>query len=102
MHYKKKKTAKIHSGTFFIPESLLKKLDFIVHFENQSRSVIVERAILFNLGGKNNEWEKSKRIYKKKKKIFNAQRCFKKHCKECKNSKNKQERFFDSLFGESF
>lgn len=72
MHYKTKRTAKEKSTSFYLSENLLKKLDFIASFENQSRSIIVEVCVqyLLHKGDKNGAVKFSKikqRFYKKSK-----------------------------------
>lgn len=70
MHYKKNFRNKVHSTSFYIDEKILENLSFIAQLEGQSRSVIVERGLLFLfLGGDNAHWEKSKRVYAKEKKF---------------------------------
>ncbi len=75
MHYKKNNRQKIHSGSFYLSQQFLDILSLVAEFEGQSKSVIIERAILYKIGGENEKsWEKSKRAYKKKKKIFTKKR----------------------------
>lgn len=101
MHYKTKRTAKEKSTSFYLSVDLLKKLDFIASFENQSRSVIVEVCLqyLLHKGDKNEPVKFSKfkqRFYKKpkqkKKNIY-----FSKNDKQsyCKKTQLLQKSLFD-------
>lgn len=72
MHYKKKRTAKEKSTSFYLEKALLEKINLIAEFEGQSRSVIVETCINSYLKGgqnvSNDEFNRvKKRLYKKPK-----------------------------------
>ncbi len=54
--------AKEHTGSFFLSEEVLAKLDLIAEFEKVSRSIIIERIILAREVG----YEKAKRKVRKK------------------------------------
>ena len=66
MHYKRKRTAKVKSTSFYLPASYLRQLDLIASLERQSRSVNVELCLNFYLGG-NDEFTRLKRKYYKRK-----------------------------------
>lgn len=95
MHYKKKRNTKIHSGSFYLSQKFLEILDLIAQIEGQSRSVIIERVVLYKSGGSDaKSWDKSKRAYKKKKKIFATQR----NAKKNKNRSKESADFKNALF----
>lgn len=77
MHYKKTKTPKIHSGSFYLTEQTLEVLNFIAEIENKSRSLIVENAFISAFKGFKDGEKKEKKIHSKTK-----------HTQE--NRKNKQ------------
>lgn len=72
MHYRRKKTAKVSTNSFYIDEQTLLKIDELCFLYNQSRNAIVEWALRFFIGG-NFEHSKNK-SFKKKKKIFTKKR----------------------------
>ncbi|MCI5968582.1 ribbon-helix-helix domain-containing protein [Helicobacter sp.] len=83
----------MHSCTFYLSQEMLQMLDIIALLENQSRSVIVECALMFKKG--KYDWQKCKaKTYKKKKKIPFAQRNLKRYCKQKQASAFKQECLF--------
>lgn len=92
--WRKSKThTKVHSGTFYLSQDILKALDIIARIENQSRSVIVECALVFQRA--KYDWDKcKKRTYKKPKKIPASQRNPKGHCKKKQREAFKQECLF--------
>ncbi|PZT47714.1 hypothetical protein B6S12_07585 [Helicobacter valdiviensis] len=95
MHYTKTNRAKIHSNSFYLSLSLLKALDKVAEIEGQSRSVIVERALIYYFEKENkNAWEKSKRAYKKAKKIYFKKTNPKKHRKTFQTKTYLQECLF--------
>ncbi len=68
---------KEHTGSFFLTKAVLGLLDTIAQLEGQSRGVVVERIMRFYLlkRGESNAkdyWDKSKRVYKAKKKVLRA------------------------------
>ncbi len=67
MHYKKTKTPKIHSGSFYLTEQTLEVLNFIAELENISRSLIIENALISAFKGFKNGEKKKKKIYPKAK-----------------------------------
>lgn len=67
MHYKRKRTAKEKSTSFYLKESLLEKIDLIADLEGQSRSIIVEMCIEFYLKGK---WDDESEFFKFKRKFY--------------------------------
>ncbi|KAA6234367.1 CopG family transcriptional regulator [Campylobacter sp. LR264d] len=74
MHYKRKLNTKVQSTSFYLDENLLYILDEIARLEVQSRSIIVERMIYFFTKGEDAKaWKRSKKFYKKKKKIYVSQ-----------------------------
>ncbi|MCI5632405.1 ribbon-helix-helix domain-containing protein [Helicobacter sp.] len=89
----KKARTKVHSCTFYLTQDMLQTLDVIARLENQSRSVIVECALMFKKGKYG--WEQCKRkTYKKTKKIPFAQRNLKRYCKQKQAREFKQECLF--------
>lgn len=94
--YVKKRTGKVNTNSFYLPEAVLKKLDFIAELENQSRSVIVEVALRFEKGGTNAEFARVKRKFYKREKKAKAISCAKKHFKiDTKAEKAVQKSLFD-------
>ncbi len=100
--YVKKRTGKVQTGAFYLPENLLKQLDLIADLECQSRSAIVEVALRFYEKGSENyaEFTATKRKFykkrenrKKKAAILRA----KKHAKFAKKAAQTQQK---SLFDE--
>ena len=99
MHYKRRTRVKIHSPSFYLDQNMLKKIDFIADFDLQSRSVVVLRALEFSF---NHNWERSKNVYKKKKKISSEKKHFKKVKQESQKRKNQQESLFEYEFRKSY
>lgn len=101
--YVKKRTGKVQTGAFYLPESLLEKLDLIADLEHQSRSAIVEVALRFYEKGSENyaEFTATKRkFYKKKAKNRKDKAAIlraKKHAKIAKKARSEGEK---SLFDE--
>lgn len=67
MHYEKTRTPKIHSGSFYLTEQTLEVLNFIAEFENTTRSLIVENALISAFKGFEYGEKKKKKIYPKAK-----------------------------------
>ncbi|WP_233707366.1 hypothetical protein [Helicobacter cetorum] len=73
LHYKHKNKnfkAKVQTNSILLEEGILRILEIIKDLENASRSVILERMLVFyleSLKGENDEraWQKSTRIFKR-------------------------------------
>lgn len=92
MHYKRKKTAKQKTTSYYLSSEILKKLAFIAFMEAQSVSVILERMILY---AKFSNWQRAKKCYKKKKKIHTKKERNRFFIQRCKESEAKQKCLFD-------
>lgn len=89
MHYKRKKTAKQSSNSFYLEQEVLLKLDKLGFIYNQSRNIIIETALRFYLRG---DYEKSKRqSFKKKKKVPFQKKPFKRAFKTSKEETKEQK-----------
>ncbi len=95
MHYKRKTRIKIHSPSFYLGEEMLEKINFIAEFDSQSRSVIVLRALEYTF---NKNWERSKNVYKKKKKVPFEKKHLKKIESTNKENQNEQKSLFEFEF----